>query len=134
MCDLESLRGIFGDLLMRVCLSVLLLIACGSAIARLAKATGRPIGALWRKSRSIFVALALLACCTTLDAEKTNTMLRVIHGLVTSVQTVSEDDIARCYRQESMTTNLAPLATIQAIKQVTVFLWTVSVSDILKAS
>ena len=110
MCDLESLRGIFGDLLMRVCLSVLLLIACGSAIARLAKATGRPIGALWRKSRSIFVALALLACCTTLDAEKTNTMLRVIHGLVTSVQTVSEDDIARCYRQESMTTNLEPFA------------------------
>ena len=110
MCDLESLRGIFGDLLMRVCLSVLLLIVCGSAIARLAKATGRPIGALWRKSRSIFVALALLACCTTLDAEKTNTMLRVIHGLVTSVQTVSEDDIARGYRQESMTTNLEPFA------------------------
>ena len=110
MCDLESLRGIFGDLLMRICLSVLLLIVCGSAIARLAKATGRPIGALWRKSRSIFVALALLACCTTLDAEKTNTMLRVIHGLVTSVQTVSEGDIARGYRQESMTTNLEPFA------------------------
>ena len=114
MCDLESLRGIFGDLLMRVCLSVLLLIVCGSAIARLAKATGRPIGALWRKSRSIFVALALLACCTTLDAEKTNTMLRVIHGLVTSVQTVSEDDIARGYRQESMTTNLEPFAEMPA--------------------
>ena len=79
MCDLESLRGIFGDLLMRVCLSVLLLIVCGSAIARLAKATGRPIGALWRKSRSIFVALALLACCTTLDAEKTECTNEVRH-------------------------------------------------------
>ena len=110
MFDLESMREMFGGLLAQVCLSALLLIACGSAIAKLAKAAGGPLGGLWRKSRSHLVALALFACCTTLDAQKTNTMLRVIHRLVTSAQTVSEDDIARSYRQESATTNAEPFA------------------------
>ena len=100
----------FGGLLAQVCLSALLLIACGSAIAKLAKATGGPLDELWRKSRALFVALALLACCATLDAQKTNTMLRVIHRLVTAAQTVSEDDIARGWRQESATTNAEPFA------------------------
>lgn len=110
MADFESLREMFGGLLAQVCLSALLLIACVSAIAKLSKATGRPLDGLWRKSRAIFIALALLACCTTLDAQKTNTMLRVIHRLVTSAQTVSEDDIARGWRQESTTTNAEPFA------------------------
>lgn len=110
MADFESLREMFGGLLAQVCLSALLLIACVSAIAKLSKATGRPLDGLWRKSRAIFFALALLACCTTLDAQKTNTMLRVIHRLVTSAQTVSEDDIARGWRQESTTTNAEPFA------------------------
>ena len=110
IADFESLREMFGGLLAQVCLSALLLIACGSAIAKLAKATGGPLGGLWRKSRVLFAALALLACCATLDAQKTNTMLRVIHRLVTSAQTVSEDDIARGWRQESTTTNAEPFA------------------------
>ena len=110
MIDTELLKETLGGLLMQVCLTVLLLIACGSAIAKLATVTGGPLGGLWRKSRSHLVALALFACCTTLDAQKTNTMLRVIHRLVTSAQTVSEDDIARGYRQESATTNAEPFA------------------------
>ncbi len=110
IADFESLREMFGGLLAQVCLSALLLIACVSAIAKLSKATGRPLDGLWRKSRAIFIALALLACCTTLDAQKTNTMLRVIHRLVTSAQTVSEDDIARGWRQEGATTNAEPFA------------------------
>jgi hypothetical protein len=110
MFDFESAREVLGGLLMQGCMFALLLIACGSAIAKLAKATGRPLGGLWRKSRAIFIALALFACCTTLDAQKTNTMLRVIHRLVTSAQTVSEDDIARGWRQESATTNAEPFA------------------------
>ena len=108
IADFESLREMFGGLLVQVCLSAILLIVCGSAIAKLAKAAGGPLGGLWRKSRAIFIAFALFACCTTLDAQKTNTMLRVIHRLVTSAQTVSEDDIARGYRQERMTTNAEP--------------------------
>ena len=110
MIDTELLKETLGGLLMQVCLTVLLLIACGSAIAKLATATGGPLGGLWRKSRAIFIALALFACCTTLDAQKTNTMLRVIHRLVTSAQTVSEDDITRGYRQEGATTNAEPFA------------------------
>ena len=110
MIDTELLKETLGGLLMQVCLSALLLIACVSAIAQLSKATGRPLGELWRKSRTIFIALALLACCTTLDAEKTNTMMRVIRMLVTSAQTVSEDDIAHGYRQESTTTNAESFA------------------------
>ena len=59
IADFESLREMFGGLLAQVCLSVLLLFACGSAIAKLAKATGGPLDELWRKSRALFVALAL---------------------------------------------------------------------------
>ena len=110
MFDLESVRESIGGLLMQCCLAALSVVVAAYVPWRLAKATGGPLGGLWRKSRSHIVALALFACCTTLDAQKTNTMLRVIHRLVTSAQTVSEDDIARGYRQESATTNAEPFA------------------------
>ncbi len=129
IADFESLREMLGGLLAQVCLSALLLIVCGIAIAKLAKATGRPLGELWRKSRALFAALALLACCATLDAQKTNgvfkTGLTRLTGLpgefssvplsqnpvnpVNSVYTTG-DDIARGYRQESTTTNDEPFA------------------------
>ena len=110
MFDLESVRESIGGLLMQCCLAALSVVVAAYVPWRLAKAAGGPLGGLWRKSRSHLVALALFACCTTLDAQKTNTMLRVIHRLVTSAQTVSEDDIARGYRQESTTTNAEPFA------------------------
>jgi len=110
MSDLESLREMFGGLLMQCCLAALSVVVAAYVPWRLAKAAGGPLGGLWRKSRAIFIAFALFACCTTLDAQKTNTMLRVIHRLVTSAQTVSEDDITRGWRQESTTTNAEPFA------------------------
>ena len=79
MSDLESLREMFGSLLMQVCLSAFLLIACGVAVVKLAKATGGPLGELWRRSRGAFAALAILALCMTLNADKTNEMMRAIH-------------------------------------------------------
>ena len=110
MFDLESVRESIGGLLMQCCLAALSVVVAAYVPWRLAKAAGGPLGGLWRKSRAIFIALAFLACCTTLDAQKTNTMLRVIQRLVTSAQTVSEDEIARGYRQEGATTNAEPFA------------------------
>ena len=113
MSDLESLREMFGSLLMQVCLSAFLLIACGVAVVKLAKATGGPLGELWRRSRGAFAALAILALCMTLNADKTNEMMRAIHRFMMRGQpslSVSEVEISNGYRVEGVATNSDPFA------------------------
>ena len=115
MFDLESFRETFGGLLMQVCLSAFLLIACGVAVVKLAMATGGPLGELWRRSRGAFAALAVLALCTTLNADKTNEMMRSIHRFVMRGQpslSVSEAEISKGYRVEGVATNSDPFAAM----------------------
>ena len=115
MSDLESLREMFGSLLMQVCLSAFLLIACGVAVVKLAKATGGPLGELWRRSRGVFAALAMLALCMTLNADKTNEMMRAIHRFMMRGQpslSVSEVEISYGYRVEGVATNSDPFAAL----------------------
>lgn len=115
MSDLESLREMFGSLLMQGCLSAFFLIACGVAVVKLAKATGGPLGVLWRRSRGAFAALAILALCTTLNADKTNEMMRSIHRFVMRDQpslSVSEAEISNGYRVEGVATNSDPFAAM----------------------
>ena len=113
MFDLESLREMFGSLLMQVGLSAFLLIACAGAIGKLVRVVDGPLGELWRRSRGAFAALAILALCMTLNADKTNEMMRSIHRFVMRGQpslSVSETEISKGYRVDVVTTNSDPFA------------------------
>ena len=115
MCDFESLRESFGGLLMQVCLSALLLIACAGAIGKLVRVVDGPLGELWRRSRGAFAALAILALCMTLNADKTNEMMRAIHRFMMRGQpslSVSETEISKGYRVDVVTTNSDPFAAM----------------------
>ena len=115
MFDLESLREMFGSLLMQVGLSAFLLIACAGAIGKLVRVVDGPLGELWRRSRGVFAALAMLALCTTLNADKTNEMMRSIHRFVMRGQpslSVSEVEISNGYRVDVVTTNSDPFAAL----------------------
>ena len=113
MFDLESVRESIGGLLMQVGLSAFLLIACAGAIGKLVRVVDGPLGELWRRSRGAFAALAMLALCTTLNADKTNEMMRSIHRVVMRGQpslSVSETEISKGYRVDVVTTNSDPFA------------------------
>ena len=115
MSDLESLREMFGSLLMQVGLSAFLLIACAGAIGKLVRVVDGPLGELWRRSRGAFAALAILALCMTLNADKTNEMMRAIHRFMMRGQpslSVSETEISNGYRVEGVATNSDPFAAL----------------------
>ena len=115
MFDLESFRETFGGLLMQCCLFALLLIACAGAIGKLVRGADGPLGELWRRSRGAFAALAILALCMTLNADKTNEMMRAIHRFMMRGQPslpVSEEEISKGYRVDVVTTNGDPFAAM----------------------
>ena len=130
MLDLEAVKELLGGLLLRPCLVGAFAFLGAGVLGCLCGFCRKHLVGLWLHSRSQFVALVIAAGIATGVAQKTTNNVppnlnsplpQMMQGgisqagfvgegnLVNPVQT-SLDDIARGYRQESMTTNLEPFA------------------------
>ena len=130
MLDFEAVKELLGGLLLRPCLVGAFAFLGAGVLCCLCRFCRKHLVGLWLHSRSQFVALVIAAGIATGVAQKTTNNVppnlnsplpQMMQGgisqagfvgegnLVNPVQT-SLDDIARGYRQESMTTNLEPFA------------------------
>ncbi len=130
MLDLEAVKELLGGLLLRPCLVGAFAFLGAGVLCCLCRFCRKHLVGLWLHSRSQFVALVIAAGIATGVAQKTTNNVppnlnsplpQMMQGgisqagfvgegsLVNPVQT-SLDDIARGYRQESMTTNLESFA------------------------
>ena len=130
MLDFEAVKELLGGLLLRPCLVGAFAFLAAGVLGCLCGFCRKHLVGLWLHSRSQFVALVIAAGIATGVAQKTTNNVppnlnsplpQMMQGgisqtgfvgegnLVNPVQ-ISLDDIARGYRQESMTTNLEPFA------------------------
>ena len=130
MLDSEAVKELLGGLLLRPCLVGAFAFLGAGVFCCLCRFCRKHLVRLWLHSRPQFVALVIAAGIATGVAQKTTNNVppnlnsplpQMMQGgisqagfvgegnLVNPVQT-SLDDIARGYRQESMTTNLEPFA------------------------
>ena len=130
MLDFEAVKELLGGLLLRPCLVGAFAFLAAGVLGCLCGFCRKHLVGLWLHSRSQFVALVIAAGIATGVAQKTTNNVppnlnsplpQMMQGGISQAGFVGEgnlenpvqtslDDIARGYRQESMTTNLEPFA------------------------
>ena len=130
MLDFEAVKELLGGLLLRPCLVGAFAFLGAGVLGCLCGFCRKHLVGLWLRSRSQFVALVIAAGIATGVAQKTTNNVppnlnsplpQMMQGVISQAGFVGEgnlvnpvqtslDDIARGYRQESMTTNLEPFA------------------------